>query len=106
MPSQLSIPRITRVGSQLLRTACIRMRASECRASRTLCSRGPEARSSDYEHRSSQWREDAGETPAVQEGALCRRFESNVLLATFSSLRGPPMHTAFIPQIPIFCGYT
>ncbi len=115
MPNQSPVPKTTRGGSPLLRTACIGMRASECvhqnacirmRGARPLCPQGHEVRSNCYGHRSSDWREDAGETPAVQDGTLCSRFESNLLLATLSSLRSLLILIAFIPQIPVFCGQT
>jgi hypothetical protein len=48
--------------------------------SRPLCSPEPEVRSSCYDQRSSRWREDAGETPAVQEGTLHHCVEHTVHL--------------------------
>jgi len=46
------------------RTACISMPTS-----RQLCFPVSEVRSTCYEHRSSHWREDAGETPAVRRSS-------------------------------------
>jgi len=63
---------ITRARLQLLQTACISMPTS-----RPLCFQEPEMRSGCYEQRSSHWREDAGETPAVQDGTSHRCSKSS-----------------------------
>ena len=65
--------KITRARLQPLRTACIRMPTS-----RPLWFQEPEVRSSCYEHRSSHRREDAGETPAVQDGTSHRCSENSL----------------------------